>query len=118
MVELWWSKALISLPAFSKRGVAMIILILMGVLVGAVLVRFKVLVLVPVICAALPLVVVAGITRGEGPWRLALAMIVVATSLQLGYLLANFVQLVVRARRATNHRRASMPTSAGMSGSL
>jgi hypothetical protein len=118
MVELWWSKALISLPAFSKRGVAMIILILMGVLVGAVLVRFKVLVLVPVICAALPLVVVAGITRGEGFWRLALAMIVVATSLQLGYLLANFVQLVVGAARATNHRRASMPTSAGMSGSL
>jgi len=97
----------------------MVILIPMGVLVGAVLgLRFKVLVLVPMICAALPVIVVSGITRGEGVWRLALAMIVVAISLQLGYVLGSFVQSIMGAARATNHRRASMPTSVGMSRSL
>jgi hypothetical protein len=81
-----------------------------GVLLGAVLgLRFKVLVLVPVICAALPIVVVAGIARGEGLWRLALAMIVVATSLQLGYILGIVVRFVLGAARAPNHARVSMP---------
>jgi hypothetical protein len=97
----------------------MMILFLMGVLVGAVLgVRFKVLVLVPAICAALPVVVVAEIARGEGIWGLALATIVVASSLQIGYILGNVVWFVTGAARATNHRTSSMPTSAGISGSL
>jgi hypothetical protein len=94
-------------------------LVLIGILLGAVLgLRFKVLVLVPVICAALPVVVVAGIARGDGLWQLVLAMIVIATFLQLGYVLGIVVRFVMVAARAPNRGRVSIPTSAGMSGSV
>jgi len=90
-----------------------------GILVGAVLgLRFKVLVLVPVICVALAIVLVDGIARGDGLWWLALAMIVITTSLQLGYILGNVVRFAMGAARAPNHGKVSMPTSAGMSGSV
>ena len=97
----------------------MIILILLSVLVGAALgLRFKVFVLVPVICGTLAIVVVDGIARGDSLWRLALTMIVIATVLQLGYVLGNVVQSVMSAARTPNHGRNSIPTSAGMSGSV
>jgi hypothetical protein len=93
----------------------MMILLIMGVLVGVVLgLRFKVFVLVPVICVALAVVVVEGIASGDELWRLALAMIVIATSLQLGY----FLGTVGGAARTSNDGRVSIPTSAGMSGSV
>jgi hypothetical protein len=97
----------------------MMILILMGVLVGAVLgLRFKMFILVPVFCVALPFVVVDGVSRGDGVWRLALAMIVLATSVQVGYALGNVLQFVIGAARSRNHGRVSMPTSARMSKSV
>jgi hypothetical protein len=103
---------------FSK-GVAMMIVILMGVLVGAVLgLRFKMFVLVSVFCAGLPFIIVGGISRGDGFWRVALAMIVLATSVQVGYTLGSVLQSVIGVARAGNHGRVSMPTSAPMSGSV
>jgi len=95
------------------------ILTLMGALAGAVLgLRFKVLVLVPVICVALAIVLVNGIARSDGVWWLAFTMIMIATALQLGYVLGIVVRVVINAARAPNHRRNSMPTSAGMSKSI
>jgi hypothetical protein len=97
----------------------MIILILLSLLVGAVLgLRFKVFVLVPVISGALAIVVVDGIARGDPLWRLAFTMIVIATVLQLGYILGNVVRFVISAARTPDHGRNSIPTSAGMSGSV
>jgi|SRR5450631_4755337 len=97
----------------------MVILLVIGILVGAVLsLRFKVLVLVPVICGALSIVVVDGIARGDGLLRLAVAMIAIATSVQLGFILGVGARSVIGATRAGNHDRVSMPTSAGMSGSV
>jgi hypothetical protein len=96
----------------------MVILIMIGILVGAVLgLRFKVLVLVPVVCGALAVVVVNGIARGDGLWQLVLAMTVIAISLQLGYVLGIVVRFVMVAARP-NHGRVTMPTSAGMSRSV
>jgi hypothetical protein len=92
----------------------MMILILMGVLVGAVLgLRFKVFVLVPAICGALAIVVVDGIARGDGLLRLVLTMITIAMALQLGYILGTVVRFV----DTTSRGRNSMPTSARMGGS-
>jgi len=96
----------------------MVMLMMIGILVGTVLgLRFKVLILVPVVCGALPIVVVSGIARGEGLWRLALSMIVIAMSLQLGYVLGIVARFVMVAARP-NHGRVAMPTSAGMSRSV
>jgi hypothetical protein len=80
----------------------MTMLMVIGCLVGAALgQRFKVLVLVPVICVALAVVVVDGIARGAGVWRLALAMIAIATSIQLCYILGNIARLVLGSARTT-----------------
>ena len=98
---------------FKISGVAMMVFDLMGVLVGAVLgLRFKVFALIPVICGALIIVVVGGVARGDEWLRLALAMSVISTAVQLGYILG----LVLSEARARNHSRVSVPTSAGMSG--
>jgi hypothetical protein len=111
----WARERAYSTRRFSNKGVAMIMLILTGVLVGAVLgLRFKMLVLVPVLCGALAFIVIGGIAGGDTLWRLAFTMIVFATVLQMGYFLGNVIRLVTGAARASDHR-ASMPTTAGMS---
>jgi hypothetical protein len=93
----------------------MMILILTGVLVGAMLgLRLKVFVLVPVFCGALALVAYDGIARGDTLWRLAFSMIMIATALQFGYFLGNVVRLVIAP--APNQGRPSLPTSARTSG--
>jgi len=80
--------------------------------------RFKVLILVPVTGFAWAIVAVDGIARGDSVWQLAIAMVVVATSVQLGYLGGGVLRFVIGTARATSHGRDSMPTSAGMSGSV
>jgi len=93
-------------------------LILLGVLVGGGLgLRFKMFVLVPAICGALVFVVANGVAHGDGFLRLALTMILIATALQLGYVLGSVARFVVGTADTTNHGRTSMPTSARMGGS-
>ena len=88
----------------------MLILSLIGILVGMVLgIRCKVFVLVPVICVALAIAVIDGIARGDGLWRLAFALIVIAISVQLGYFLGLVTQSVMGAVRGTNNRPVSLP---------
>jgi len=91
----------------------MMILILIGILVGAVLgLRFKVFVLVPVICIGLAIVAVDGVARGDDPWLLAISMIVIATSLQVGYFGGG---VVMGSARGIRHGAVSLPTPRGMS---
>ena len=93
----------------------MMLLILTGVLVGAVLgLRLKVFVLVPVICGALAIVVVDGIAREDTLWQLAFSMIMIITALQLGYFLGNVIRFVMTS--APNQGRPSLPTSDRTSG--
>jgi hypothetical protein len=95
------------------------ILGLMGVLIGAVLgLRFKMLVLVPVICGALTFIGIDGIARGDTLWRLVFTMIMIAVALQLGYMLGIVLRFVMSTGRAGNRDRVSIPSSAGISGSV
>jgi hypothetical protein len=95
------------------------ILILIGVLVGAVLgVRFTVFVLVPVIFVALAIVAVGGVVRGDDLWQLAISMIVIATSVQVGYILGIVTQFVMGSVRSTHNSTVSLPTLPGISGSV
>jgi hypothetical protein len=59
------------------------ICLLLGAVLGQ---RFKVLVLVPGMAVVLPLVAAAGIVRGDPYGQVAIALMVAAVSLQLGYL--------------------------------
>jgi hypothetical protein len=93
-------------------------LMVIGILVGAVLaLRFKVLVLVPVICVELAIVLVDGIARGNGAWWSALAIVAIATSTQVGYFTGSVIKSVTTARIAADDG-VSMPRSAGMPGSV
>jgi hypothetical protein len=60
-----------------------------SVFVGAVLgLRFKAFILVPVISFALVLIAVSSALRGKNIWDVTVAMAVVATCTQLGYIIA------------------------------
>jgi hypothetical protein len=67
----------------------MLILTLMAVLIGAALgFRFRMFVLLPVICGGMAIVVVDSAARGGG-FQLAFAMVATVAVLQLGYFLGN-----------------------------
>jgi hypothetical protein len=95
----------------------MMVLMLIGVIVGAVLgLRFKVLVLAPVICIALVIVAVDGVARGDELWRLAVSMIGIGTAVQVGYVLGIVIQLLMDSARSSHHSTVSLPTSPRISG--
>jgi hypothetical protein len=65
------------------------ILAITSALLGAVLgLRFKVWILVPAIIFGLVATAVVGLLRGDDVWSIALIMVLVATSLQIGYFVA------------------------------
>jgi hypothetical protein len=72
----------------SPRGDGHVLsLLIIGVLVGAGLgLRFKLIVLVPAIGFACAVIAAYGLGHGNGAGWLALAMIVITTSIQVGYL--------------------------------
>jgi hypothetical protein len=97
----------------------MLILILIGIVLGAVLgLRFRMFVLVPVFCATIPFVVAHGVSRGDELWRVALEVTALIIFVQLGYTFGAGSRFALREGRAVSHRRASMPTSARMSNSI
>jgi len=88
----------------------MLILTMISFLIGLVLgLRFKVFILVPAVGLALAMVAVNG--AGDGTWQLVGTMVVVASSLQLGYVGWSILQFGVFAIRAADHGRASLPTA-------
>jgi hypothetical protein len=88
----------------------MLVLTMISFLIGVVLgLRFKVFILVPAIGLALAMVAVNG--AGDGTWQLVVAMVLVATFLQLGYVGGSILRFCACATRAADHGRASMPTT-------
>ena len=89
----------------------MLLLAMISTLVGAVFgLRFKVLIMLPAIGCALPLILGIGLTRGDDAWSILLAMVLAATALQLGYLfgaVTRFFTVWVRFSR-----RSPAPTAA------
>jgi hypothetical protein len=70
----------------------MTLILIGGIILGAVLgVRYKVFVLVPIMCVALAIVAFDAVAHGDGFGRIALMMFSVATSLQFGYILGSIV---------------------------
>ena len=86
--------------------------ILVGIALGL---RFKFLILLPTIGVSLATVAVNGILRGDATWQLVVTMVVVATFLQLGYVVGCVLRFAAGAVSANRLRRPSKPTSAGVS---
>ncbi len=80
---------------------------LISILLGAALgLRFKVLVLLPAIAVTLGPTLVVGIVRGDSPWRIAWAGILVGVGLQVGYLGGTAMRHVMPLVRASRRRAA------------
>jgi hypothetical protein len=67
-----------------------IINVLAGIALGL---RYKVVILVPAVSLVVIFAVIVGIARGEHFWSIILAMVIVGTAVQVGYL----VGIVIRA---------------------
>ena len=90
----------------------MMTLMLICPLLGAVLgQRFKVLVLIPAMMVVLPLVAAAGLLRGPPYGGIAIALIVSAVSLQLGYLAGIALRHLLVLLRASQINASSRSTS-------
>lgn len=71
----------------------MLFVIVLMSLSGAVLgMRFKSLILIPILTIALLIIVGAGVTRGDSGPEILLSAIMAATSLQLGYVSASLLR--------------------------
>ena len=65
----------------------MLILTLIAVLIGVVLgLRFRMLVLLPIICGGIAIIVVDGVARGDGFSQIAFATVATVAALQAGLL--------------------------------
>ena len=79
----------------------MLILSLISLLAGALLgMRFKVLILVPAICLALLAILAVGISSSVSFSFIALAMVLAAACLQLGYLIGIAARYAMAGARA------------------
>jgi len=61
-------------------------LVIFGVVTGAVLGKYNVLILVPAIIFSVIVAAVVGVVRADGLWRILAMMSIVAVAVQLGYL--------------------------------
>ena len=88
---------------------------ILSLLVGAVLgLRFTFVILVPVIALAGLAIVAAGVAGGLGAWSVLLAIALIATSIQIGYLGGVFARYAAVAARAQRLRMASPRTSSAL----
>jgi hypothetical protein len=79
----------------------MSIIALLGLFAGILLaLRWNVLVLIPAIGTALPLVALIGVARGEGVGSLALEMLVAVTCIEAGYVARMLVDVFAEVTRA------------------
>jgi hypothetical protein len=87
----------------------LIISLLVGMALGQ---RFKVLILVPAIAAAIIVSIAAGIARDDDIWSIVLLAVVAATGLQIGYLGGIAIRIGLAAARANRLRLLAPRTSA------
>jgi hypothetical protein len=85
----------------------MSMLILLVFLLGAILgMRFKVLILIPVIAFALIAILVGGVTRGDSVSAILFAIALVSIGLQLGYLTGIATRYTIALARAGRLRKS------------
>jgi hypothetical protein len=86
------------------------VLIVISILFGAVLAwRVTVFVLIPTVTLGWVFVVAAGVAQGDDIWSIAIAMVLSATGLQMGYLGGTAVLFAIDAPHTT--RKASLRAS-------
>jgi len=79
----------------------MLTLSLVSLLIGAILgMRFKILILLPAIFSAFVMILAGGISSSAAPSFVALATLLAATCLQLGYLIGSAGRYAIAAMRA------------------
>jgi hypothetical protein len=82
----------------------MMLLAMISILAGAVFgLRFKVFILFPTIGCALLLIFGIGLARGDDAWAILLAMVLAATSMQLGYLFGAVTRFAMVLMRFSRH---------------
>src|SRR5216684_9146850 len=74
-----------------------IILVLAGAALGL---RFKVMILVPALILTMLFAAIVGVTRGDQFWSIAVAMILLGTAIQVGYLAGILVRAKIASVRA------------------
>jgi len=84
-----------------------IIHFLAGVALGL---RFKVLILVPAVTLTMLFAAIVGVARGDMFWSIAIAMILLVTSIQVGYL----VGILIRAKIERSERRSQCRSAVTM----
>jgi hypothetical protein len=93
-----------------SKACLMIALAILCALTGATLgLRFRVMVLLPIIVAILLAVAVAVLIARVGLWTAAIDAIVVTASLQLGYLGGAAIRLIIAAGRVPASRQPAAP---------
>jgi hypothetical protein len=91
----------------NREGLLMLSVAMTSLLIGVALgLRFKVLILVPVIGLTLAFAAVDG-SAEDDVWRLVGTMVLAAISLQLGYIGGGVLHFVIGALRTADHTRAS-----------
>jgi hypothetical protein len=99
---------------YGEERLAMLNLFLLSTLVGAVLgMRFRVTILIPVLCVALAAIAGIGVARGESPSLIATAIVLAAISLQLGYLVGSTTRFVMAASRTSRRYKNHEPSALG-----
>ena len=84
-----------------------IIHFLAGVALGL---RFKVLILVPAVTLTMLFAAIVGVARGDMFWSIAIAMILLVTAIQVGYLAG----ILIRAKIECSERRSQCRSAVTM----
>ena len=75
--------------------------VIIHVLAGAALgLRFKVMILVPALTLTMLFAAIVGVTHGDQFWSIALAMILLGTAIQVGYLAGILIRAKIASVRA------------------
>ena len=76
-------------------------IVIIHVLAGAALgLRFKVMILVPTLTLTMLFAAMVGVTRGDKFWFIAVAMILLGTAIQIGYLAGILIRAKIASVRA------------------
>ena len=76
-------------------------IVIIHVLAGAALgLRFKVVILVPALALTMLFAAMVGVTRGDQFWSIAVAMILLGTAIQVGYLAGILIRAKIASVRA------------------
>ena len=88
-------------PVGKRANTMALEIVIIHFLAGAALgLRFKVMILVPALTLTMLFAAMVGVTRGDQFWSIALAMILLGTAIQVGYLAGILIRAKIASVRA------------------